>query len=182
MINVRESTNWVDLNPELSRSDAPAVLKTNSECRGRVNIVQASPVKAALAKCVCKRNRSSDCQTLAHCSFSCRRNWAKGWGWKEKPREEKISVQKKQASHHTCAENNREKHQTKKVPKTAKGINKGCQVKGWRVKAALRSKVCVVAGLPSFSPASFPLAPSLNLVASIYWHKATQQIKQQKYN
>ena len=39
--------------------------------------------------------------------------------------------------------------------------------------------MCVVGGLPSF--AKFPLAPSLNLVACIYWHKATQQIKQ-KYN
>lgn len=59
-----------------------------------------------------------------------------------------------------------------------------CQVKGRRVKAELRLSgggVCVVGGLPSFAPAKFPLAPSLNLVASIYWHKATQQIKQ-KYN
>lgn len=36
----------------------------------------------------------------------------------------------------------------------------------------------MVGGLPSSVPAKFPLAPSLNLVASIYWHKATQQIKQ----
>lgn len=57
------------------------------------------------------------------------------------------------------------------------------QVKGQGVKAELRLSggVCVVGGLPSFAPAHFPLAPSLNLVASIYWHKATQQIKQ-KYN
>lgn len=35
----------------------------------------------------------------------------------------------------------------------------------------------MVGGLPSSAPANFPLAPSLNLVASIYWHKATQQNK-----
>ena len=34
-------------------------------------------------------------------------------------------------------------------------------------------------GLPSSALAKFPLAPSLNLVASIYWHKAKQQIKQE---
>lgn len=52
------------------------------------------------------------------------------------------------------------------------------QVKGYRVEAELRLRaggVCVVEGLPSF--AKFPRAPSLNLVASIYWHKATQQNK-----
>lgn len=38
--------------------------------------------------------------------------------------------------------------------------------------------MCVVGRLPSFALANFPLAPSLNLVASIYWHKATRQIKQ----
>jgi len=58
------------------------------------------------------------------------------------------------------------------------------QVEGGRVKAELRlggRTECVVERLPSFALANFPLAPSLNLVASIYWHKATQQIKQ-KYN
>lgn len=55
-----------------------------------------------------------------------------------------------------------------------------CWVKGLRVEAELRLRkgegVCVVGGLPVV--ANFPLAPSLNLVASIYWHRATQHIKE----
>lgn len=51
------------------------------------------PVQAALDSCVCERNRSSDCQTPAHCSAATEGCEGEGGG---KPGGEKSECAKKQ--------------------------------------------------------------------------------------